>query len=145
MWQLMTWQLWCEARRQNSACCSTARLPGHCWHCLRQAKAFFQANRSHCFSPQASSRWPSPAHVYGILHIQACCLLVIFPRGLGTDVQNSTNQKLQLIKSTLKKFPTHPVQPTVSEAMFSLEPAPQSKSVGYPTLETLAENKEVTD
>lgn len=78
--------------------------------------------------------------------------LVIFPRkesylmrGLGSHVQKSTNQKLQLIKSILKKFPTHPVQPTVSEAMFSLESAPQSKGLGYPTPETLAENKEVTD
>lgn len=65
-------------------------------------------------------------------------------RGLGSHVQKSTDQKLQLIKSTLKKFPTHPVQP-VSEAMFSLESAPQSKRLGYPTPETLAENKEVTD
>lgn len=66
-------------------------------------------------------------------------------RGLGTHVQKSTNQKLQLIKSTLKTFPTDPVQPTVSKAMFSLELAPQSKRLGYPTPETLAENKEVTD
>lgn len=66
-------------------------------------------------------------------------------RGLGTHVQKSTNQKLQLIKSTLKKFPTHPIQPTVSEALFSLESAPQRKRLGYPTLEALAENKEVTD
>ena len=64
-------------------------------------------------------------------------------RGLGTHVQKSTNQKLQLIKITLKTFPT--VQPTVSKAMFSLELAPQSKRLGYPTPETLAENKEVTD
>ena len=152
VWPMMTRQLWCGARRQNPACSSTARLTGHRWHCLRQAKAFFQANGSHRFSPQASCKWPSSAHVYGILHLQACSVLVIFPRkgsylmrGLGTHVQKSTNQKLQLIKSTLKKFPSDPVQPTVSKAMFLLELAPQSKRLGYPMPETLAENKEVTN